>query len=209
MKLTGTDVMKKTMMNVSIAAALIASGVNVAHAGNDLTVTMKGSIDTVSCNISADGATSTKDILLGNFIPADFKQGTGPFASFYTAGTEKKFSVKVSDCVADANASTSATSTLKLRVNGNTLLASNGRLFNNNGSATAGATLRNMGADGNNTGNELLKDQDTVDLKKSTGAENKLSGDSIVYFGTQMASMGEKPATQQVIAPVTFTVAYN
>jgi type 1 fimbria pilin len=198
--------MKKQMMKVAMVAALVAGGISAAHAANDVTVTMTGEIDTVSCNVAADGSTSVKDILLGNYVPGDFNQGTGAFAGLYTAGAEKTFAVKVSDCVADAGA---AAGTLSLRVSGNTVLASSGDLFNSDGSATAGATLRAMGADGKSPAATLLKDQDLVTLKAVTDPTTDLTGSSIMTFGTSMASVGQKPAAQQVTAPVTFTVAYN
>ncbi|HFI5337025.1 TPA: fimbrial protein [Serratia liquefaciens] len=198
--------MTKNMMKIAMVAALVAGGLSAAHAANDVTVTMTGEIDTVSCNVSADGSASVKDVLLGNYKPSDFAVGTGAFQGVYTAGTEKKFSVKLSDCAAEAG---TAAGTLNLRVSGNTVLASSSDLFNTEGGATAGATLRTWGADGNTASGTLLKDQDLVAMKVVADPTTDLAGTSTMVFGTQMASVGATPAAQQVTAPVTFTVAYN
>lgn len=174
----------KTLLLAPVAAFMITAG--AAQAATNAQVTITGQIAAATCDLNV----TQSNIDLGTVVSSDVATA-GPIAS-----TSKDFTLNLSNCTQDGEEGT----TVSLFSKG-TALAANTNYFNNVDGGTVGVQLT---ADG-----QAVKPNASTALTALAGEALKAGGIAQVSMNAQLNSTVAKPASQNIEAPITFSVAYN
>lgn len=185
--------MKKNILNVCALAALVMGGVNVAHAASSTFVTVKGSVNTVTCDI----ASSVADINLGNYLPADFT-AAGAFPT--GAGKTQDFDINVSGCQGTATAAGQAT----VKVTG-PVTSTGATYFSDDATSQAAVGLALKA-----TPATLVTNGQVLNVL-TPGATTAALSNSKLQFTTGLISSvaANTNSGQQITAPLKFEFIYN
>lgn len=175
----------KTVLLTPVAALFLVAG--IAQAATSAQVTITGQIAAATCDL----AVTQSNIDLGTVISGDVT-ATGPINS-----TSRNFTLNLTACTA-AQATTGSGSVPSLFARG-TAMAANTNYFNNVDGATVGVQLTAAG--------QPVKPNQSTGLTTLTGLT--AGGSAQVAMNAQLYSTVITPASQQIAAPVTFSVAYN
>lgn len=184
--------MTKNLFKMASMAAMIAGGINMAHAASSsTTVTVHGSINTVTCNVSADKT----DINLGNYLPADFT-GAGAFP----AGKTQDFQLSLSGCAGTASQAGQAT----LKLTGPVTTAGDTYFSDSSTSqAAVGVALKAKPA-------ALLSNDQVINAGAAGASTTDLNNVKLDFTTGLISSVATNTNSgQQVSAPLTFAFIYN
>lgn len=182
--------MTKNIFKMAAMAALVAGGINMAHAASSTTVTVRGSINTVTCDISADKT----DINLGNYLPGDFTT-----AGAFPAGKTQDFQIAFSGCAGTATGAGQAT----IKVSGPVTTAGASYFSDSATQAAVGVAQKASPA--------TLLTNDQVINAGSAGATTTDLNNLKLDFTTGLISSvaNNTDSGQQISAPLTFAFIYN
>ncbi|GKX61609.1 hypothetical protein SOASR032_01780 [Pragia fontium] len=173
---------KQKLFLAPIAALVMISCSTQAATNAQITIT--GQISSATCDLNV----TQSNIDLGTVISGDVATA-GAIAS-----TSKDFTLNLTNCSADQGES----SVMSLFAKG-TPLAANTSYFNNIDGGTVGVQLTAAG--------QPVKPNSNTALTSLTGLK---TGDSAqVLMNAQLYSTVRNPASQQIEAPITFSLAYN
>ncbi|MBH3035782.1 type 1 fimbrial protein [Serratia marcescens] len=185
--------MTKNIFKIAAMAALVAGGINMANAASSTTVTVKGSVNTVTCDVNAQAST----IDLGNRLPGDF---TSPGVLPTTAGATQPITLTVTGCSGTAGAQNQAS----LVLSGPVLPAGN-TYFNDDAAGKIGVGVAMSSAP-----TTLLPAGYNIPVGAKGDADTDLNNKQIELVAGLISTMGNNTASGlSVQAPLTFTFAYN
>jgi len=183
--------MKKNMLKVVALTGLVMGGINMAHAASSTTVTVKGSINTVTCDITS----STNAVDLGNYLPADFTA-----AGAFPAGKTQNFTIHFSGCAGTAKATDQAT----LKVSGPTA-AAGATYFSDTPTSQAAVGLAEKA-----TPTVLLSSGQVINVGKAGDAPATLNNATVDFTTGLISSVATGTASgQNITAPLKFDFIYN
>lgn len=183
--------MTKNIFKMAAMAALVAGGVNMAHAASSTTVTVHGSINTVTCDVTADKT----DIDLGNYLPTDFT-ATGAFP----ANKTQDFRISMSGC--QGTASSVGQATLKLTGP----VTSTGASYFSDDAASQAA----IGVAAKATPTTLLTNEQVINVGAAGADTTTLNNTSLEFTTGLISSVANNTNSgQQISAPLTFAFIYN
>ena len=195
----------KTIFKVTAIAALLSVSASSAWAaGNDTTVTIQGDVVPVSCDIGA--TTGTVPVNLGNATAADFKTGTGIYSGFKTsAANQKDFYIGLGGC----SGTIAADNVISLQIINAPSLPGYPQLLGGGAGSTTMSFGSLLAAKKTLDGDEaLLQQGDTIEAFKYTSTEGAEADGATVKFTATMAT-ANTAAVGHMVAPVTFSLAYN
>lgn len=162
---------------------------NIAQAAPDAQVHIVGNVTNSTCDI----ATSTSQLNLGSAKPADLDKSAGtPLAA-----TKKPFTLTLSNCGTPV-----AGDTVGVNVIGATL-SGNSSMFNQNPNAKAGVMLNKQGE------TTYIANIGYVEIAKAEGTPLAGAFDKQLSLEAGLAGLAGITQGENVIAPITFMVAYN
>lgn len=169
---------------------LVAGGINMAHAASSTTVTVHGSVNTVTCDISANKA----DIDLGNYLPSDFT-ATGAFP----AGKTQDFQIALSGCAGTASATGQAT----LRLTGPVTTAGAAYFSDSATQAAVGVAQKSAPS-------TLLTSGQVINAGSAGATTTDLNNLKLDFTTGLISSVATNTDSgQQISAPLTFAFIYN
>ncbi|MBP9642108.1 MAG: type 1 fimbrial protein [Budvicia sp.] len=174
----------KTLLLAPVAAFIMSVG--TAQAATNAQVTITGQIAAATCDLNV----TNSNIDLGTVVSSDVTVA-GPIAT-----TSKDFTLNLSNCTQDGE-----TGTVVSMLSKGTALAANTNYFNNVDGGTVGVQLTVNG--------QAVKPNASTPLTALAGEVLTAGGSAQVLMNAQLNSTVAKPATQQIEAPITFSVAYN
>lgn len=177
-------IFNKTLLLAPVAAFIMSVG--TAQAATNAQVTITGQIAAATCDLNV----TNSNIDLGTVISSEVATA-GAIAS-----TSKDFTLSLSNCTQDGKEGTAVSLFSK-----GTALAANTSYFNNIDGGTVGVQLT---ADG-----QAVKPNASTALTALAGEVLKAGGTAQVLMNAQLNSTVANPASQNIEAPITFSVAYN
>lgn len=174
----------KSMLLAPVAAFIMTVG--TAQAATNAQVTITGQIAAATCDLNV----TNSNIDLGTVISSDVT-AAGPIVS-----TSKDFTLNLSNCSQDGEEGTVVSMFSK-----GTALAVNTNYFNNIDGGTVGVQLTANG--------QPVKPNTSTTLTALAGEVLTEGGSAQVAMNAQLNSTVAAPASQNIEAPVTFSVAYN
>lgn len=177
-------IFNKTLLLAPVAAFIMAVG--TAQAATNAQVTITGQIAAATCDLNV----THSNIDLGTVISSDVT-AAGPITS-----TSKDFTLNLSNCTQDGEESTAVSLFSK-----GTALAVNTNYFNNIDGGTVGVQLTANG--------QPVKPNASTTLTALAGEVLKEGGTAQVLMNAQLNSTVANPASQNIEAPITFSIAYN
>lgn len=185
--------MAKNIFKMAAMAALMAGGINMAQAASSTTVTVHGSINTVTCDITANKA----DVNLGNYLPGDFT-AAGAFST--VAGRTQDFQIALSGCAGTAGAAGQA----NLKLSGPVTTASDAYFSDDSTSeAAVGVALKAKPT-------TLLTNGQVIPAGEAGDATTVLNNTKLDFTTGLISSVATNTKTgQQIAAPLKFEFIYN
>lgn len=185
--------MTKNIFKMAAIAALVSGGINMAHAASSTTVTVHGSINTITCDVSAD----KNDVNLGNYLPSDFA-AAGAFPA--AAGKTQDFTISLNGC--QGTPSGSGQASLKLT---GPVAAAGTSYFSSDATSQAA-----IGVAKKDTPSTLLTNGQVIAIGAQGDDATTLSNSELKFTTGLISSVGTNTNTgQQISAPLTFAFVYN
>lgn len=183
--------MTKKIIKITAMAALVAGSIGMANAA-PVTVTVKGSVSAVTCDLGVD----TSVINLPTIAPTDFQAGAGTIAT----ASEQNFKVLTNNC-AGTITPTSGQGALKIT---GPFTTSGTQYFSDAASPDFAIGVMKKGT------TTLLHNNDTIDIATPGAALTAINNVS-TEFTTALINAGASKPTKggSVTAPITFTFVYN
>lgn len=182
--------MTKNIFKMAAMAALVAGGINMAHAASSTTVTVHGSINTVTCDISADKT----DINLGNYLPGDFTA-----AGAFPTGKTQDFQIALSGCAGTATSAGQAT----IKLSGPVTTAGASYFSDSNSQAAVGVAQKASPA-------TLLTNDQVINAGTAGATTTDLNNLKLDFTTGLISSVANNTDSgQQISAPLTFAFIYN
>ncbi|PIJ50709.1 hypothetical protein BL250_09210 [Erwinia sp. OLTSP20] len=182
--------MKAKIAQLAMLVALTAGSVNVANAASSAVVTIKGAINTVTCDVKA----SQQTIQLPNMTPADVA-AVGAFAT----GKTTDFSVSLNNCTGTND----TTSLARLQITGPTT-ATGETYFSDDASSPVAVGLALKSAP-----TTLLSNNSVQHVSAANDAANAIDGQKLELTAGVISSTATITSGHAVSAPITFTYVYN
>lgn len=183
--------MTKNIFKMAAMAALVAGGINMAHAASSTTVTVHGSVNTVTCDVTADKT----DIDLGNYLPGDFTA-----AGVFPSGKTQDFQIAMSGCA--GTASPAGQATLKLT---GPVTATGATYFSSDASSQAA-----VGVAAKSAPTVLYANDQVINVGGPGDDTTKLNNTKLDFTTGLISSVASNTDSgQQISAPLTFSFIYN
>ncbi|MEI9745960.1 type 1 fimbrial protein [Enterobacter ludwigii] len=182
--------MTNRIFKMAAMAALVAGGINMAHAASSTTVTVHGTVNTVTCDIAADKT----DIDLGNMLPADFTA-----AATFPTGKTSDFNIALTGCQGTATPTGQAT----LKLSGP--VTASGDMYFSDDAASQAAVGVAMKA----TPTVLLSNGAVINAGAAGATTTVLNSTTLAFTTGLISSSANTTSGQQISAPLAFKFIYN
>ena len=195
----------KTIFKVTAIAALLSVSASSAWAaGNNTMVTIQGDVVPVSCDIGSMNGTAP--VNLGNAMATDFTPGTGIYTGFKTStANQKDFYIGLGGC----SGTVAAGNIISLQITDAPSLPGHPQLLGGGAGSTTMSFGSLLAAKKTLTGDEaLLQKGDTIEAFKYSTVDGAEADGATVKFTATMAT-ANTAAVGHMVAPVTFSLAYN